>query len=166
MSETSARDLNGAMATARRTASHSVTMLKTAAGFGRGQGVAADLEPLEAANESRSEPDPSIISANTEMSGSIATSDELHVHGKIEGDVRATKIVVCAGGVIKGDLTADTIVIHGAVEGRIDGQHVVLCSGAVVKGEVTHSTLGIDTAAVFEGSVKRVAPAETANAAE
>jgi cytoskeletal protein CcmA (bactofilin family) len=154
MSETMTRDLNGAVQNVRRTASHSVTLLRAATGMSNGRPAAAN-EPSAEPAPLRSPP--SIISAHTELTGSINTTDELHVYGKVKGDVRAAAITVCAGAVIEGDLTAETIVIDGAVEGRIEGQHVLLRGGAVVSGEIVHGSLGIDTAAVFEGSIKRAA---------
>ena len=158
MSETMRRDLNVAMQNVRRAASHSVTLLKAAAGLSdEGPTVA-----LVAANESDAAPSLlraplSIISANTEMTGSIMTTDELHVHGKIKGNVRAAAITVCAGGAVHGDLIAETIVIDGAVEGRVEAEHVLLRAGAVVTGEIVHGSLGVDTAAQFEGTIKRAA---------
>jgi cytoskeletal protein CcmA (bactofilin family) len=105
---------------------------------------------------------PSIVSASTEVHGGITTSDELHIHGKVNGDIRAAAITICASGKVIGDLTADTIVIDGAAEGRIEAQHVVLRAGADVKGAIQHGSLGIDTAANFEGTIKRVGPAAPA----
>lgn len=161
MSDTMNRDVSGAVQNVRRTASQSVTMLRAATGLsGRtapGQ-PAADMAPLAAP--------PSIISAHTEMTGSLATTDEMHVYGKIKGDVRAAAITVCAGAVVTGDLIAETIVVDGAVEGRIEAQHVLLRAGAMVKGEIMHGSLGIDTAAVFEGTIKRAAAPQAAVAAE
>jgi cytoskeletal protein CcmA (bactofilin family) len=163
MSETVTHDLNGAMHNVRRAASHSVTLLKAATGLSDGRAKVA----LLAANDSIAEPSPlrappSIISAHTEMTGSITTTDELHVHGKIKGDVRAAAITVCAGGAVHGDLIAETILIDGAVEGRMEAQHVLLRAGAVVTGEIVHGSLGVDTAAVFEGTIKRAATSATA----
>ena len=161
MSETTTRELNGAVQNVRRAAFQSVTLLKAATGRGR------PSEAPVAANDPVAErASPSIVSAHTEVNGSITTSDELHVHGKVNGDIRAAAITVCTGAMVKGDLTAETIVIDGAVEGRIQAQHVVLRGGAVVTGEIEHGSLGIDTAATFEGSIKRTAPAVAAIAAE
>ena len=53
--------------------------------------------------------------------------------------------------------SADTITIQGQVEGRIQAQDVRLAAGAVVSGEIAHGSLGIDTAADFEGTIKRIA---------
>jgi cytoskeletal protein CcmA (bactofilin family) len=153
MSETMTRDLNGAVQSVRRTATNSVTLLKAATGLG-GRAPSA----VESAEPAPLRAPPTLVSANTEINGSLTTSDELHVHGKIVGDVRATAITVISGAMVKGDLTAETIVIDGAVDGRIEGQHVLLRAGALVSGEIVHGSLGIDTAAVFEGTIKRVAP--------
>jgi cytoskeletal protein CcmA (bactofilin family) len=161
MSETTARD---AVQTVRRTAVQSVSMLRAATGLS-----SRTPEPYPANESSPAatvRAPASLISANTEIKGAIATGDELHVYGKIEGDVRAAAITVCAGAAIKGDLYAETIVIDGAVEGRLEGQHVLLRAGANVKGEIVHGSLGIDTAAIFEGSIKRGAAPAPAFAAE
>src|SRR5215510_3270005 len=114
MSDTLFRD---AATKARRAAAGSATLLRAAARFGRG---APAPEPvIEPANETLSAPKPcttSIITARTEMTGTITTPETLQIEGRIEGEVRASKIVVCAGGVVKGGLTADVIIIHGVVE--------------------------------------------------
>jgi len=138
------------------------TLLKAAALFKRSLPMERAPEVVEAADDEIDAPPaamPSVISAHTQMTGKIDTPEELLVHGKVEGDIRASKIVVCAGGMVKGGLTADVIVIHGAVDGRVEGRDVLLCGSAVVTGEITHRTLGIDTTAAFEGEVKRMAKA-------
>lgn len=151
MSETFARTV----AQARR---RSETFLKTAVRWRRAT-PAAPAPEIEPANDTVDEAAPpaasSVIATRAEMTGTLSTPEELHVRGRVEGDLRASKIVVCAGGVVKGGLTAEVIIIEGAVEGRVEGQDVLLCRGAVVSGEITHRTLGIDTSVAFEGSVKR-----------
>lgn len=148
MSDTVTHD---AVAMARRTASQSMTLFKNAAGFKKDE-PAMPVEPANAAPRVEA----TIVTASTEMKGSIATPDELHIHGKIEGDVRAAKITIGKTGAVKGDVMAETVIIHGMVEGSVHGQHVRMWAGATVKGEVTHGSLGIDTAAIFEGTVKRI----------
>lgn len=144
--------MSDAMESVRRT---SMTMLKAATGMSgaRPAEAPATSEPMAAA----SRPAPTIISANAELKGSITTTDTIEIRGKIEGDVRASAITVCAGGKIKGDLTAETITVQGDVEGRLQAQDVRLQAGANVVGEIAHGSLGIDTAAIFEGTIKRVA---------
>jgi cytoskeletal protein CcmA (bactofilin family) len=143
------------MQTVRRTASQSVTMLKAATGFGAGK-ASPMPEPANEAEPTPVRPEPTILSANALFKGSIVANDSVEIRGKIEGDVRAASITVYPGAKIKGDITADVILIQGAVEGRIQGQDVRLQAGANVIGEIVHGSLGIDTTALFEGSIKRL----------
>lgn len=98
---------------------------------------------------------PSILSLKMEIVGSITTTDELHIYGTVEGNVRAAALTVCEGGSVKGDVAAETVIVQGVVEGRIFGKRVELRSTADVRGDITHNGLGIDTAAAFEGYSKR-----------
>jgi len=91
------------------------------------------------------------------MKGSITTAENVEIRGSIEGDVRAASITVFQGGRVKGDLTADVVIVHGKADGRIQAQDVRLAAGANVSGEIMHGSLGIDTAAEFEGTIKRIA---------
>lgn len=142
--------ISSAMANARRSASESVTKLKS--------GLAPKTGAMEAANEGASpRPEPSVISANTQIDGSISTTDELYVQGKVEGDVRATSVIVCEGGMVRGDIKADSIAVYGVVTGNLNGGHVLLCAGCTVDGEIRHAGLGIDPGANFEGTIRRVA---------
>lgn len=147
-----ARELSGAVA---RTATQSVSKLRAATGLG----ARPDEQPPMAANEdtATARPDPTVVSANAEMKGSITTSDDLYIQGKIEGDVRAAAVMVCEGGIVRGDITADAITVYGAVTGNLLGGDVLLTDGSVVDGEITHTSLRIDAGANFEGSIKRKA---------
>lgn len=145
--------MSDTMETVRRT---SMTMLKAATGMSRARPAEAPMQANEPA-PAPVRPAPTVLSANAEMKGSITASDSVEIRGKLEGDVRAASITVYAGAKVKGDLTADTVMVQGEVDGRIQAQDVRLQAGANVMGEIAHGSLGIDTAAIFEGSIKRLA---------
>jgi len=134
--------------------SQPMTMLRAVAGM---SGARPSETPAETTTTSTGRTTPTVISASTEIKGSITTSDSVEIRGAIEGDVRAPGITVCQGGKVKGDLTADTITVQGHVEGSLQAQDVRLAAGANVMGEIVHGSLGIDTAAEFEGTIKRIA---------
>lgn len=144
--------------TVRRTASQPMTMLRAVTGMtgGRTTETASTSEPAPSAT---TRPNTTTISASTEIKGSLTTTDMIEIRGTIEGDVRAAAITVCQGGKVKGDLTADAITVQGHAEGRLQAQDVRLQSGASVMGEIVHGSLGIDTAAEFEGTIKRIGKA-------
>jgi cytoskeletal protein CcmA (bactofilin family) len=150
-----------------------LSLLKAATGFGKSRPAEVTVQPVTPvpppANTNtpvvaEPAPSPSVIAAGVRMTGSIEAADHLHIHGAFDGNVSAVSVVVRQGGSVKGDIIAETVDVHGAVEGRILGQTVHLHAGAVVRGEITHGALGVDVAAIFEGSVKRASKpvAETA----
>jgi cytoskeletal protein CcmA (bactofilin family) len=146
--------MSDTMQNVRRTASQSVTMLRAATGLGKASPMP---EPAHEAEPAPARPEPTVLSANALFKGSIVTNDSVEIHGNIEGDVRAASITVYPSAKIKGDITADVILVQGAVEGRIEAKDVRLQGGANVIGEIVHGSLGIDTTAIFEGSIKRLA---------
>jgi cytoskeletal protein CcmA (bactofilin family) len=116
----------------------------------------------------------SIIGPGMRIVGDIETEGSVHIHGRIEGTVRAAKSVVLGkDGEIVGDLLTQEAVIGGRVDGlvtaenrlelqstcRIDGriraraQHVQLAQGARFNGQIEM----IDP----EPEVVRALPAET-----
>src|SRR5690348_5942740 len=113
----------------RRATSQPMTMLKAVTGM---SGSRQAETPAETAAASAGRATPTVISASTEIKGSITTSDSVEIRGAIEGDVRAPGITVCQGGKVKGDLTADIITVQGHVEGRLQAQDVRLAAGANV----------------------------------
>jgi cytoskeletal protein CcmA (bactofilin family) len=126
--------------------------------LGKSKPKSRDIEPLPVvvpARMSRGQ-GPTIISLNVEIAGTVNSPDELHIYGKIDGNVRAASVSVCVGGTINGDVTGETVTVDGTVNGRVYGKRVHLLASAVVNGDIFHSGLGIDPDAVFEGASRRV----------
>lgn len=98
---------------------------------------------------------PSVISLKVEMTGTITSSDEVHIHGSFEGNVRASSLTICKGGSVKGEVVAETVIVQGDLEGRIFAQKVQILAGAVVRGDVIHDSLAVDADAIFEGLSRR-----------
>jgi cytoskeletal protein CcmA (bactofilin family) len=155
MSDGMSRDLGSA---ARRAANSMVFLKPHAARADEAAAPANDGPAAPAPAPARAPAEqPSVISSGAEFAGSIAAPGELHVQGQIKGDVRGSTVMVCAGGRIEGDVIAETVIVHGAVRGRIFGRSVRIGAGADVVSDIRHASLGLDPAAEFEGSVKRVA---------
>ncbi|HVZ99790.1 MAG TPA: polymer-forming cytoskeletal protein [Caulobacterales bacterium] len=154
--------LGDALTSARDKVSSSVAALRGA--HSRPAEPTMTLEPQPQAVAPAPAAEPSAVSKNAKLKGSIETSEDIRIMGTVEGDIHAVVLTIAATGAVKGEVNAEMVVIHGAFEGRITARDVRLCAGAKVKGDITHKTLGIDTAAVFEGTIARVA--EMAVAAE
>jgi cytoskeletal protein CcmA (bactofilin family) len=75
--------------------------------------------------------------------------------GRVEGELRASTVLISDGAEVKGDLIAEDLTIGGRVKGIIHANRVKLNSTAVVEGDIFHRSLAIEENARFEGSSKR-----------
>src|SRR5262249_48392644 len=64
--------------------------------------------------------------------------------GHVEGEVRASTIVIAEGAQIVGKVRAEEMTIGGYVKGAIHANRVKLNSTAVVEGDIVHRTLVIE----------------------
>src|SRR6266850_6051532 len=88
--------------------------------------------------------------------GKIDCEGTLHIFGRIEGELRATNVLIGNGAQFDGNVIAQGVTIDGRLNGTIHATRVSLQSNAVVDGDIFHRVLSIDENAKFEGSSRRV----------
>ena len=88
--------------------------------------------------------------------GKIDCQGTLHIFGRIEGELRATNVLIGNGAQFDGNVIAQGVTIDGRLSGSIHATRVSLQSNAVVDGDIFHRVLSIDENAKFEGSSRRV----------
>jgi cytoskeletal protein CcmA (bactofilin family) len=88
--------------------------------------------------------------------GKIDCQGTLHIFGRIEGELRATNVLIGNGAEFDGNVIAQGVTIDGRLKGTIHATRVNLQSNAVVDGDIFHRVLSIDANAQFEGSSRRV----------
>jgi len=94
---------------------------------------------------------PSIISADVEITGNVATSSELQLDGTIKGDVTCGTLVMGNTGSLDGQVKAESVTVRGTVKGEIHARSVRLEATAVVEGDVYHETLAVEAGAKLTG---------------
>lgn len=97
----------------------------------------------------------SFIGPETVIGGDVATSAQLHVDGRIDGNVRCGQLCQGAGGVIAGDIHADEARIAGRIEGTVDAKVVVVEASAKIAGDVSYETISIAAGARIDGRLAR-----------
>ena len=95
---------------------------------------------------------PSIISAELIVRGTLISTGDVQVDGKVDGDIRAANLVVGDKAVIMGDIYADEATVRGRVEGSIRARKVQLCATCHVEGNILHEALSVESGAFFEGN--------------
>ncbi len=103
---------------------------------------------------------PSIVAADLHIVGNVTTDGELHIDGRIDGDVEGSSVTVGETGYVDGHIETEDIAILGLVRGSVRARKVHLVGGCKVVADITHDTLSIDEGASFEGNCRRVVRAE------
>jgi len=95
------------------------------------------------------------VSSGMVVVGKVVGDGTIRVFGRVEGELKASTIVVANGAHIIGDVFADDVTIGGRVKGIVHANRVRLESSAVVEGDIFHRSLSIEENARFEGSSRR-----------
>jgi len=93
----------------------------------------------------------SVIGADVVVSGNIAASVDLHLDGRVEGDISCASLVQGRDSVIKGAVTAEVARLAGTVEGSISARELVIQASARITGDVTYESLTIEQGSQVEG---------------
>src|SRR5215471_9544329 len=113
--------------------------------------VASGPEPTT----TKSGPD-SRIGSGMSVVGRIECNGPAQVFGRIEGELRASDLLIGDSAQIDGSVVAQTVTVCGRVKGTIHAVRVKLQNGGAVEGDIFHQSLSIDENSLFEGSSRRV----------
>jgi cytoskeletal protein CcmA (bactofilin family) len=115
------------------------------------------VETIAPKPERTTKPGPaSCIGAGMSVVGKIECNGPAHVFGRIEGELRASDLLIGDGAEIEGSVIAQNVTVCGSVKGTIHAVRVKLQNGGTVEGDIFHKSLSIDENSLFEGSSRRV----------
>jgi cytoskeletal protein CcmA (bactofilin family) len=97
----------------------------------------------------------SSISAGMTIVGKISGEGTVTIYGRVEGELRASTVLIAQGADVEGDIVADDVSVGGRVKGTIHGNRVKLNGTATVEGDIFHRSLSIEENARFEGTSRR-----------
>lgn len=111
-------------------------------------------EPSAVANRTASSGSTfSVLGSDTTIKGDIDASADLHVDGRVEGDIRCSSIVQGEGSEIFGAVAAESARMAGRVEGSISARELVILKTAHVRGDVEYDALTIEQGAIVDGKL-------------
>jgi cytoskeletal protein CcmA (bactofilin family) len=98
----------------------------------------------------------SCVGSDMSIVGKIDCNGPAQVFGRIEGELRASDLLIGEGATIDGSVLAQNVTVCGHVKGTIRAVRVKLQNGGAVEGDIFHRSLSIDENSLFEGSSRRV----------
>src|SRR5262249_54448246 len=84
------------------------------------------------------------IGSGMSIVGKIECNGPAQVFGRIEGELRASDLLVGDGATIDGSVIAQNVTVCGRIKGTIRAVRVKLQNGGAVEGDIFHRSLSID----------------------
>ena len=98
----------------------------------------------------------SCIGSGMSIVGNIQCDGPAQVFGRIEGELRASDLLIGDGAQVEGNVIAQDVTVCGRVKGTIRAARVKLQDGGAVVGDIFHQSLSINENSLFEGVSQRV----------
>jgi cytoskeletal protein CcmA (bactofilin family) len=98
----------------------------------------------------------SVIGADILVTGNIDAEVDLHIEGRVQGDVRCATLILGERSSVVGSVYAQRVRVSGTVEGAVETVDLAIEAGAHVKGDVTYSRLRIANGGIVSGRMIHV----------
>jgi cytoskeletal protein CcmA (bactofilin family) len=93
----------------------------------------------------------STIGEDLTITGNVTSQGELHLDGRIQGDVHCVALVLGENAQLEGSVVAEDVMVRGRLIGSVRALRVMLQSQAHVEGNLFHKSLAIEQGTHFEG---------------
>lgn len=93
----------------------------------------------------------SVLGADLAIKGDLSANADLHIDGRIEGDVDCAGLVQGESSAIHGVIRAKSARLSGTVHGSIEADELVILRTAQIHGDVSYDSLTIEQGALVDG---------------
>lgn len=107
----------------------------------------------------------SVLGPDVTITGNVNASADLHIDGRVEGDVNCGSLAQGSESQIFGSVTADTARLAGAIEGTVRVKTLTIERSAKITGDVEYETITIENGGHIDGRLKHMSTVNTAAAA-
>ncbi|MGA9796551.1 MAG: polymer-forming cytoskeletal protein [Rhizomicrobium sp.] len=97
---------------------------------------------------------PSIISADLLINGTLISTGDIQIDGRVEGDVHSASLVIGDKALVHGEILAEDVIVRGTVQGGIRARKVQLAATCRVEGNILHEAFTVEQGAFFEGNCR------------
>ena len=99
-----------------------------------------------------------ILGPDIAIDGDLAATADLHLDGRVDGDIKCAALVQGETSEITGMVMADNAQVAGTIKGSITADTLVILKTARIEGDVSYGTLSIEQGAQVEGNFSNHAP--------
>jgi cytoskeletal protein CcmA (bactofilin family) len=107
----------------------------------------------------------SVIGPDIVITGNVTASADLHIDGRVEGDVHCGTLAQGTDSQIFGSVTAETARLAGAIEGAVRVKQLTIERSAKITGDVEYENITIENGGHIDGRLKHMSTVAAAAAA-
>lgn len=107
----------------------------------------------------------SVLGPDMIVTGNVTATADLHIDGRVEGDVHCGTLAQGAESQIFGSVTAEAARIAGAIEGGVRVKQLTVERTARITGDVEYENITIENGGNIDGRLKHMSQVSTAPAA-
>lgn len=108
----------------------------------------------------------SVIGPDVVITGNVTATSDLHIDGRVEGDVNCGSLAQGADSQIFGSVTADTARLAGAIEGKVRVKTLTIERNAKITGDVEYENITIENGGHIDGRLKHMSTIAAAAASQ
>ncbi|MBS0478257.1 MAG: polymer-forming cytoskeletal protein [Proteobacteria bacterium] len=96
----------------------------------------------------------SVVGPDMVITGNVRAIADLHIEGRIEGDLDCGNLVLGPEAAVNGQVRAETARIAGTIEGSVAIRQLVVEAGARITGDVDYESVSIENGAHIDGRLR------------
>src|SRR3990170_4957769 len=93
----------------------------------------------------------SVLGPDIMISGDISATADLHLDGRIDGDISCAALIQGEGSEVTGMVVAESARVAGTIKGSITANMLTILKTARIEGDVTYGALTIEEGAQVDG---------------
>ena len=93
----------------------------------------------------------STIGEDLTITGNVTSKGELHLNGRVLGDVHCVALVLGENAQLEGNVVAEDVMVRGRIVGSVRARRVSLQANSHVEGNLFHKSLSLEQGTHFEG---------------
>lgn len=98
----------------------------------------------------------SVFGPDVVIMGNVSASADLHIDGRVEGDVNCGSLAQGPESQIFGNVTAESARLAGAIEGTVRVRALTVERSAKISGDVEYETITIENGGHIDGRLKHM----------
>ncbi|MFZ5748186.1 MAG: bactofilin family protein [Pseudomonadota bacterium] len=106
----------------------------------------------------------SVLGADVVVAGNVTATNDLHIDGRVEGDVNCGSLAQGAESQIFGSVTAESARLAGSIEGTVRVRQLTVERSARITGDVEYENITIENGGHIDGRLKHMSSVDVSTA--